>query len=90
MILWRGTGTRSFKPTLLRSLSLVRRRSLQLCIELNLKYAMPDSPTAVFPVRFLVQGMVLFKDSLAQWSPTRKAGTNAASMFMVSYDIVLY
>ncbi|EIM88549.1 ARM repeat-containing protein [Stereum hirsutum FP-91666 SS1] len=39
-----------------------------------------DSPTAVFPVRFLVQGMVLFKDSLAQWSPTRKAGTNAATM----------
>ncbi|GBE79528.1 ARM repeat-containing protein [Sparassis crispa] len=34
-----------------------------------------DSPDAVFPVRFLVQAMVLFKDSLAQWAPVRKDGT---------------
>ncbi|KAH9947240.1 ARM repeat-containing protein [Amylocystis lapponica] len=34
-----------------------------------------DSPIAVFPVRFLVQGMMLFKDSLAQWAPVRKNGT---------------
>ncbi|KAA1466319.1 ARM repeat-containing protein [Dentipellis sp. KUC8613] len=33
-----------------------------------------DSPVAVFPVRFLVQGMVIFKESLAQWSPSRKRG----------------
>lgn len=34
-----------------------------------------DSPTAVFPLRFLVQAMVLFKESLAQWAPVRKDGT---------------
>ncbi len=34
-----------------------------------------DSETAVFPVRVLVPGMVLFKESLAQWSPARKAKT---------------
>ncbi|KAL0949404.1 hypothetical protein HGRIS_009466 [Hohenbuehelia grisea] len=34
-----------------------------------------DSNLALFPVRFLVQAMVLFKDSLAQWSPVRKDGT---------------
>ncbi|KII94850.1 hypothetical protein PLICRDRAFT_47858 [Plicaturopsis crispa FD-325 SS-3] len=33
-----------------------------------------DSNDAVFPVRFLVQAMVLFKESLAQWSPFRKNG----------------
>ncbi|KAH7916807.1 ARM repeat-containing protein [Hygrophoropsis aurantiaca] len=33
-----------------------------------------DSPTAVFPVRFLVQAMVLFKDNLAKWTPFRKGG----------------
>ncbi|THH02435.1 hypothetical protein EW026_g424 [Hermanssonia centrifuga] len=30
---------------------------------------------AVFPVRFLVQAMALFKDSLAQWAPVRKDGS---------------
>ncbi|ETW83875.1 hypothetical protein HETIRDRAFT_443980 [Heterobasidion irregulare TC 32-1] len=34
-----------------------------------------DSPDAVYPIRFLVQGMVLFKDSLAQWVPVRKDGS---------------
>ncbi|KAI0347520.1 ARM repeat-containing protein [Trametopsis cervina] len=34
-----------------------------------------DSPTALFPVRFLVQAMVLFKESLAQWAPVKKDGS---------------
>ncbi|TCD64327.1 hypothetical protein EIP91_004237 [Steccherinum ochraceum] len=34
-----------------------------------------NSNGAIFPIRFLVQGMVVFKDSLASWSPTRKDGT---------------
>ncbi|KAI0081841.1 ARM repeat-containing protein [Panus rudis PR-1116 ss-1] len=34
-----------------------------------------DSPLAVYPIRFLVQGMVIFKENLAQWSPTHKDGT---------------
>ncbi|KAI0053014.1 ARM repeat-containing protein [Auriscalpium vulgare] len=38
-----------------------------------------DSPEAVFPVRFLVQGMVLFKESLAQWSPSRKVKSSSGS-----------
>ncbi|KAN0097466.1 Armadillo-type fold [Tylopilus felleus] len=33
-----------------------------------------DSPTAVYPVRFLVQAMVLFKENLAKWTPFRKGG----------------
>lgn len=34
-----------------------------------------DSPEAVFPVRFLVQAMSLFKGSLAEWTPVRRNGT---------------
>ncbi|KAJ7180251.1 armadillo-type protein [Mycena crocata] len=34
-----------------------------------------DSPEAFFPVRFLVQGMVLFKENLSQWKPVRKDGS---------------
>ncbi|KAJ7129521.1 armadillo-type protein [Mycena epipterygia] len=34
-----------------------------------------DSPEALYPVRFLVQGMVLFKENLSQWKPMRKDGT---------------
>ena len=33
-----------------------------------------DSNEALYPVRFLVQAMVLFKDSLAQWTPMPKNG----------------
>ncbi|KAJ7498772.1 armadillo-type protein [Mycena latifolia] len=34
-----------------------------------------DAPDALYPVRFLVQGMVLFKENLGQWKPLRKDGT---------------
>ncbi|TFK75774.1 ARM repeat-containing protein [Pluteus cervinus] len=34
-----------------------------------------DSNEAVYPTRFLVQGMVLFKESLAQWAPVKRDGT---------------
>ncbi|KAI0650678.1 ARM repeat-containing protein [Trametes meyenii] len=34
-----------------------------------------DSPLVTFPVRFLVQGMALFRDSLAQWAPTKRDGS---------------
>ena len=47
-------------------------------IELHQRYRSSDdaldSQTAVYPVRFLVQAMVLFKESLAQWAPERKDG----------------
>ncbi|KAL4076110.1 ARM repeat-containing protein [Scleroderma citrinum] len=33
-----------------------------------------DSCNAVFPIRFLVQAMVLFKENLAKWTPFRKGG----------------
>ncbi|KAJ7178998.1 armadillo-type protein [Mycena filopes] len=33
-----------------------------------------DSPEAVYPIRFLVQGMVLFKENLSQWKPVLKNG----------------
>ncbi|KAL0577074.1 hypothetical protein V5O48_004917 [Marasmius crinis-equi] len=34
-----------------------------------------DSPTALYPVRFLVQGMVLFKETLGQYTLVRRDGT---------------
>ncbi|KAK0206374.1 armadillo-type protein [Desarmillaria ectypa] len=34
-----------------------------------------DSPTAVYPVRILVQGMVLFNENLAQWTPKKRDGS---------------
>lgn len=37
--------------------------------------AVIDSALVVFPVRVLVQGMALFRDSLAQWAPTKKDGS---------------
>ncbi|KAJ3517980.1 hypothetical protein NLJ89_g157 [Agrocybe chaxingu] len=33
-----------------------------------------DSDEALFPVRYLVQGLVLFKESLSQWTPTKRSG----------------
>ncbi|KAH9966059.1 ARM repeat-containing protein [Russula dissimulans] len=47
-----------------------------------------DSPTAVFPVRILVAGMVLFKESLAQWAPARKAKTEHTLSESLSRDFV--
>ncbi|KAI0755466.1 ARM repeat-containing protein [Irpex lacteus] len=44
-----------------------------------------DSPTAVFPIRFLVQAMVLFKESLAQWAPVRKDGTESSQVLSQSF-----
>ncbi|PPQ99043.1 hypothetical protein CVT24_003603 [Panaeolus cyanescens] len=34
--------------------------------------ANPDSE--LFPVKFLVQGMILFKESLSQWTPVKRSG----------------
>jgi hypothetical protein len=34
-----------------------------------------DSEEVFYPLRFLVQGMVLFKESLSQWSEFRRDGT---------------
>ncbi|KAI0776057.1 ARM repeat-containing protein [Trametes elegans] len=34
-----------------------------------------DTSYVTFPVRFLVQGMALFRDSLAQWAPKKKDGS---------------
>ncbi|KAF8351332.1 armadillo-type protein [Amanita rubescens] len=71
----------------LQQLSHVRFVELPTCADLVLFYwskvvdatsgpreYVADSDNAVFPVRFLVQGMVLFKECLAQWAPTRRDG----------------
>ncbi|KAF9782921.1 ARM repeat-containing protein [Thelephora terrestris] len=34
-----------------------------------------DSPYAVFPIRMLVQAMVIFRESLKEWTPVRRDGT---------------
>lgn len=55
---------------------------LKVCI-LPLTHSVPsaynssftDQPAALFPVRFLVQGLVLFKDLLGQWKAQRRDGT---------------
>ncbi|KAG6833896.1 hypothetical protein H0H87_007907 [Tephrocybe sp. NHM501043] len=72
----------------LQQLSTPRFVALPMCSDLILWYwshvvlatgqapnLVSDSNQAVYPVRFLVQGMVLFRDSLAQWTPTRRDGT---------------
>ena len=44
-----------------------------------------DTNEAVYPLRFLVQGMVLFKESLSRWTPhSRRDGTsNKNSMVLI-------
>lgn len=51
---------------------------MHLQLSSNADQCATDSSTAVFPVRFLVQAMVLFKESLSQWIPVRKDGTESA------------
>ncbi|KIY49344.1 ARM repeat-containing protein [Fistulina hepatica ATCC 64428] len=34
-----------------------------------------DDDLALFPTRFLVQGLVIFNENLTQWTPTRRDGT---------------
>ncbi|KAI0320679.1 ARM repeat-containing protein [Amylostereum chailletii] len=43
----------------------------------NVPQHISESPTAVYPTRLIVQAMVLFKESLAQWSPARRKGPEA-------------
>lgn len=71
----------------LQQVDAARFVELPLCDDLVLYYwqkvvqanasaeLIEDTETAVFPVRILVGGMVLFKESLAQWSPGRKVKT---------------
>ncbi|KAG8934669.1 hypothetical protein FRC02_009496 [Tulasnella sp. 418] len=76
-----GKGFRRMQQT-----GIVRFVTLPGCSQLVLYYwdrvmeatnALPeytaDSPHAVYPVQLLVQCLAIFKDSLAQWSPSRKA-----------------
>jgi len=49
-----------------------------------------DSETAVFPLRILVPGMVLFKESLAQWSPARKAKAEHSSSECLTYLLLSF
>ncbi|PCH41237.1 ARM repeat-containing protein [Wolfiporia cocos MD-104 SS10] len=80
-------------------LSVTKFVKLPLCSELVLYYwnkvvqasempaeAIADTSTAVFPVRFLVQAMTLFKDSLTQWAPVRRDGTE--NTLVLSKDFV--
>ncbi|KAF8272542.1 ARM repeat-containing protein [Lactarius quietus] len=78
-------------------LDVARFVELPLCDDLILYYwekvvqanssaeLIEDSETAVFPVRILVPGMVLFKESLAQWSPARKAKTEHSLSECLNY-----
>jgi hypothetical protein len=44
---------------------------------------MTDGEDAVYPVRYLVQGMVLFRESLSQWVPIKKGVPNENCGFLV-------
>lgn len=50
---------------------MIQLCSRRLIIE---KFTSIDSNNAVFPVRFILQAMILFKESLGQWAPVRKNG----------------
>ncbi|KAF9534185.1 armadillo-type protein [Crepidotus variabilis] len=71
----------------LQQLSIDRFTNLAISTELVLFYwgeivdstnysesVISDSDDAAFPVRFLVQGLVLFKDNLSQWTPVKRSG----------------
>ncbi|CCM04790.1 uncharacterized protein FIBRA_06983 [Fibroporia radiculosa] len=75
----------------LQQLSIPRFVKLPMCTDLVLYYwskvvqasdtpaaYIADTASAVFPVRFLVQAMVLFKESLPQWAPVKRDGTQNA------------
>ncbi|KAM6495766.1 Armadillo-type fold [Amanita muscaria] len=83
----------------LQQLSHARFTELPMCGDLVLFYwaqvvnatggpceYVADSNNAVYPTRLLVQGMVLFKESLGQWAPTRRDGT--ANKNTLSRDFV--
>lgn len=72
----------------LQQLSHQRFALLPMCGDLVLFYwsqiveastspesSIADSDEVLYPLRFLVQGMVLFKENLAQWSVVRRDGT---------------
>ncbi|KAF7301791.1 Importin N-terminal domain-containing protein [Mycena indigotica] len=44
-----------------------------------------DTTEAPYPVRFLVQGMVLFKENLSQWKPTRRDGVENANALPTNF-----
>nr|GAT59975.1 predicted protein [Mycena chlorophos] len=44
-----------------------------------------DTIDALFPVRFLVQGMVLFKENLSQWKLVRKDGVENANALPANF-----
>lgn len=50
-----------------------------------------DTNEAVYPTQILVQGMVLFKDSLSQWVPKHRDGTdnpNSRNIMCISRNIL--
>jgi hypothetical protein len=61
---------------------LIGGENLHPAISFN-NFLLVDNNEAVYPLRFLVQGMVLFKESLARWTPnSRRDGiSNKNSMF---------
>ncbi|KAF9476494.1 ARM repeat-containing protein [Pholiota conissans] len=73
----------------LQQLSQERFVALPLCGDLIILYwsqildstnypqnLISDSDEALYPVRFLVQGMVLFKESLSQYTPVKRSGVS--------------
>lgn len=48
-------------------------------------FGISDSDMAAYPVRFLVQGITLFKESISQWTPLKRNGmpNNRDSMYII-------
>jgi hypothetical protein len=53
--------------------SFVSGTSSALHVDVTLP-RLSDSDTAAYPVRFLVQGIILFKESISQWTPVKRNG----------------
>lgn len=54
---------------------LINGTLLRIDVHCHLLKGFADTPYAVFPVRMLVQAMVIFRESLKEWTPVRRDGT---------------
>lgn len=75
------------------SLELIAGRFGMTWADPGLISCLSDTDEAVYPTQILVQGMVLFKESLSQWAPIRRDGTentNSKNIMHVMRNIFIY
>jgi len=75
------------------SLELIAGRFGMTWADPGLISCLSDTDEVVYPTQILVQGMVLFKESLSQWAPIRRDGTgnpNSKNIMHVMRNIFIY